>query len=81
MTVIGKPSNPIHLTDAFVIMHEAKAQVGKIKGMRLGQALMNELPSDVYREITGSDLDMFYIKEDHVAERIFWENLVESIEC
>ena len=44
---------------------------------RLGQAIMNELPLDIYQEVTGTPLDIFFEVDDNVSEAKFWEYFVE----
>lgn len=57
------------------IMYNAKINA-KVSRTRLGQALMNELPTDIYRLVSGSEFDMFYFNDDNVAEKFFWDHFV-----
>lgn len=42
-------------------------------GLRLGQAIMHELPNEIYEEVSGSHHDMFYFIDDEVTVDFFFK--------
>lgn len=67
------PKLTIHQADE--IYRKAKT-LSSLHKLRLGQALMHELPYDVYQCVTDSEFDMFYFEDDEVTETFFWNNFV-----
>lgn len=67
------PKLTIHQADE--VFRKAKT-LSSLHKLRLGQALMHELPHDVYQYVTDTEFDMFYFEDDEVTETFFWNNFV-----
>jgi hypothetical protein len=63
------------LDEADMIFRAAKRN-SSLHSLRLGQALMNEMPKDIYEAVTGTELDMFHFSDDEVAEQFFWNKFI-----
>ncbi len=66
-------ANKLNINDANNIILEAKKQVSQTPGYRLGQAIMNLLPKDLYTEITGTKHDFFFTIDEDLALTMFYE--------
>ncbi|WGH49779.1 hypothetical protein [Alishewanella phage vB_AspM_Slickus01] len=65
------------LVQAHEVYRLALSDVAKHK-IRLGQALMNNLPTTMYRDFAGTELDMFYFEDDECAKEFFFNNYISN---
>lgn len=60
------------------IMVKAKIACARQPSLRLGQAIFNALPPEIYKSYTGTDLDFFYWEDNHKVRETFWREYVSN---
>lgn len=63
--------------DAALLVIAARNQVRQQPYIRLGQALFNLLPAEVYAYFTGTKNDFFYWTDEQKVLQVFWTEYVE----
>lgn len=63
--------------EALELLNEVYAYCYTLKGYRLGQAIFNLLPQEIYNKFVDTDNDFFYWTDEEKVLQVFWTEYVE----